>query len=76
MPSELTEFPRSRETQSASPRSAPSPDQFVATDVLDGPELDPPRGLMKKQRHISFWLGIALVLGALIALMLLGIASD
>jgi len=30
---------------------------------------------MKKQRHISFWLAIALLLGALIALMLVSIAS-
>jgi len=76
MPSGLTEFRRSRGTQSASPRSVPSSDDFVATDLLDGPEATPPRGLMKKQRHISFWLGLALLLGALIALMLLGIASD
>jgi len=75
MPSELIEFPPDPDAQSTSRRGAPPPEEFVATDLLDGPEPSPPRGLMKKQRHISFWLAIALLLGALIALMLVSIAS-
>jgi hypothetical protein len=39
-------------------------------------EASPPPGLMRKQRHVFFWLGIALLLGALVALFFLGFAAD
>lgn len=76
MPSEFTEYPQDPETQTASGRGIRPPNKFVATDVLDGPEVSPPAGLMHKRRHISVWLAIALLLGALIALILIGLASD
>lgn len=31
---------------------------------------------MKKRRHFTFWLMIALLLGGLIALLLVGLAAD
>jgi len=76
MPSEFVEFPRNPETQTSSTRGARPPGNFVPTDVLDGPEASPPPGLMKKQPHIMFWLGIALLLGAIIAMLLVGLAAD
>ena len=76
MPSEFIEFPRNPETKSSSSRGSNPPDNFIPTDTVEGPEVSPPPGLMKKRRHILFWLGIALLLGAFIALLLVGLASD
>jgi len=39
-------------------------------------EASPPPGLMRKRRHIFFWLGIALLLGVLAALFFLVFATD
>jgi hypothetical protein len=36
----------------------------------------PPRGLMRKRPPIWVWIGLALLLGALIALVLVGLISD
>jgi hypothetical protein len=76
MPSEFVEFPRNPETQSSSSRGVRPTDNFIPTDVLEGPENSPPPGLMKKRPHILLWIGIALLLGAFIAFLLVGLASD
>jgi hypothetical protein len=76
MPSEFIEFPRDPETKSASSNAIRPPENFVPADVLDGRETSPPPGLMKKRPHFSFWLLIALLLGAFIAMLLVGLASD
>jgi hypothetical protein len=77
MPSEFTEFPPKPQAQSASSRGTRPPNQSIGIDFEDDdvPNV-PPQGLMRKPRHTGFWLGIALLLGAFIALLLIGIASD
>jgi hypothetical protein len=77
MPSEFTEFPSKPQPRAAAGRGAHSPDKSIGREIEDDdvPNV-PPQGLMRKPRHIGFWLGIALVLGAFIALLLIGIASD
>ena len=41
------------------------------------PEIvQPPAGLMRKKRPVYVWIGLALLLGAFIALLLLVFASD
>jgi hypothetical protein len=37
---------------------------------------EPPRGLMRKRPHVAVWILAALLLGGLIALLLVGLASD
>jgi len=76
MPSEFPEHPQAPETQSASNRGERPPGKFVGVDMLDAPEVVPPAGLMHRRRHIWLWLGVALLLGAFIALILVGLASD
>jgi hypothetical protein len=76
MPSEFIEFPRDPETKSAASRGTRHPANFISTEALDGLENSPPPGLMKKRPHFSFWLMIALLLGAVIAMLLVGLASD
>jgi hypothetical protein len=76
MPFEFTGHPRTPETQAASNRGERPPGKFVGVDMLDAPEVVPPAGLMHRRRHIWFWLGVALLLGAFIALVLVGLASD
>jgi hypothetical protein len=73
---EFTEHPRTPETQAASNRGERPPGKFVGVDMLDALEVVPPAGLMHRRRHIWFWLGIALLLGAFIALVLVGLAPD
>ncbi len=71
---EFTEHPRTPETQAASNRNAP-PGKFAGID-MDAPEVVPPAGLMRRRRNIWFWLGVALLLGGLIALILVGLTTD
>jgi hypothetical protein len=77
MPSEFTEFPPESQAQAAAGRGTRPPDQSIGRDIDDDdvPNV-PPQGLMRKPRHIGVWLVIALLLGAFIALLLIGIASD
>jgi len=77
MPSELTEFPSEPQAQPASGRGTRPPDKIVGVDLLDDEGAAvPPQGLMRKPSHIGLWLGLALLLGAIIALLLIGIAAD
>jgi hypothetical protein len=77
MPSDFTEFPPEPQAQAAAGRGTRPPEKPIGIDFEDDdvPNV-PPQGLMRKPRHIGFWLGIALLLGALIALLLVGIVSD
>ena len=46
-------------------------------DSFDGREAnEPPRGLMHKRRHPIVWIGLALLLGGLIALVLSALVTD
>ena len=72
---EFTEHAGVPEAQAASGRGAKPPAQFLGPDLFDAPEVVPPAGLMTGHWHTSFWLGLALVLCALFALVLLGLAS-
>jgi hypothetical protein len=76
MPHEFTERPPEPESQPASGGSIRPPGKWTATDLLDPPEAAPPPGLIRKPFHVSFWLGIALLLGALVALVLVGLAVE
>jgi hypothetical protein len=76
MPFEFPEHPRAPETQAASDRSAQSSGKIVGIDMFDEPEAVPPPGLMHRRRHIWFWVGVALLLGGLIALILVGLIAD
>jgi hypothetical protein len=76
MPFEFTGHPRTPETQAASNRGERPPGRIVGVDMLDAPEVVPPAGLLHRRRHIWFWLGVALLLGAVIALVLVGLVSD
>ncbi len=48
----------------------------VSNDPMDSDQEDfrepnePPKGLMRKRRHPAMWIGLALVLGGVIALVL------
>jgi hypothetical protein len=46
------------------------------TEAGNPPEINVPAKLMRKRPPISFWIGIALLLGALVALVLVGLWSD
>jgi hypothetical protein len=76
MPFEFNEHPRTPETQAESSRGAQPPTNGKEIEMLDAPEVVPPPGLMHRRRHIWFWLGVALLLGALIALILVGLTTD
>jgi hypothetical protein len=66
------------------PNPAPAADRRVRQPVADTGEdsldfaepTDPPRGLMRKRPHVAVWILAALLLGGLIALILVGLASD
>jgi hypothetical protein len=73
---EFTEHPRGPEAQAASDRGAKPAGKFLGMDLFDAPEFVLPAGLPAGRRHTWFWLGVALLLGALIALALVGLASD
>jgi hypothetical protein len=46
------------------------------TEAGNPPEINVPAKLMPKRPPIFFWIGIALLLGALVALVLVGLWSD
>jgi hypothetical protein len=71
---EYTEYPPEPEPQPASSRGGRPPNKRIGLDVIDRPEISPP-DLTRKPPQISFWSGIALLLGALLVLFLLGLAS-
>jgi hypothetical protein len=37
--------------------------------------LDPPRALMRKKKHVALWILLALALGGLIALVMVGMSN-
>ncbi|HSU88198.1 MAG TPA: hypothetical protein VLL56_05155 [Terriglobia bacterium] len=76
MPLEFPEHLRAPEAQPASNRGAGTPEKVVGTDMPDEPEAIPPAGLMRRRRHIWFWLAVALLLGAFIALILVALMAD
>jgi hypothetical protein len=76
MPFEFTEHPRAPETQAAPNRRAQPPGKIVGIDMLDAPDVVPSPGLMHRRRPVWFWLGVALLLGAVIALVLVGLVAD
>lgn len=53
------------------------PVEETEEDALDfARDTEPPRGLMRKRPHVAFWILAALFLGGIIALLLVGLASD
>jgi hypothetical protein len=76
MPHEFTEYPYKPDTQASASRSVGPPRNTVGTGLLDPPEAIPPSGLMKKRRPIIFWIGIALLLGAIAAVLVIGLIGD
>jgi hypothetical protein len=48
----------------------------MGTDHLDPPDAVPPPGLMKKRWPVLFWIGIALLLGAMAAVFVIGLIGD
>lgn len=56
---------------------ARQPVEDTGEDELDfARAIEPPRGLMRKRPHVAFWILAALLLGGIIALLLVGLASD
>lgn len=56
---------------------ARQPVEDTGEDELDfARAIEPPRGLMRKRPHVAFWILAALFLGGIIALLLVGLASD
>ena len=76
MPFEFTEHPRTPETQAPSNGGAQPRGNIVRIDLADALEVVPPAALMRRRRNIWFWLGVALLLGGLIALILVGLTTD
>ena len=75
MATESSEPPRSPESN-ATPNSGPKPSvRVVELDALDALDPIPPEGLIRRRPHIFFWLAFALLLGALIALILVGLTT-
>jgi hypothetical protein len=58
-------------------RGERQPVEDTGEDELDfARDTEPPRGLMRKRPHVAFWILAALFLGGIIALLLVGLASD
>jgi hypothetical protein len=76
MPHEFSEYPYDPDTQTSASRGAGPPRNTIGTDLLDPPEAIPPSGLMKRRRPIIFWIGIALLLGAIAAVIVIGVIGD
>ena len=75
MPFEFTELPQTPETQAPSNGGAQPRGKIVGIDLVDPLEVAPPAALMRR-RNIWFWLGVALLLGGLMALILVGLTTD
>jgi hypothetical protein len=74
MPYNFTDDPHEPEPQPASIRGGRPPVKRIGIDVLDGPEVSP-RNPATGFPRISFWPGIALLVGSLLVLFLIGLAS-
>jgi hypothetical protein len=61
---------------SSSLRGGPPEDEFDNDSFETREPNAPPRGLMRKRRHPIVWIGLALLLGGLIALMLTALITD
>jgi hypothetical protein len=73
---EFSNDPRERNTAPAAKRGARRPVEYTGEDSLDFAQPnEPPRGLMRKRSHVAVWILAALLLGGLIALLLVGLAS-
>ena len=73
---EFSNEPRARDTASAARGGAREPVADSGEDSLDFAQPnEPPRGLMRKRPHVAVWILAALLLGGLIALLLVGLAS-
>jgi hypothetical protein len=74
---EFSDDPRKRDTAPAGEGRERQPVEDTEEDALDFAQPnEPPRGLMRKRPHVAVWILAALVLGGLIALLLVGLASD
>lgn len=77
MTREFTNDPRERDTAPAAKRGARQPVEYSGEDSLEFAQPnEPPRGLMRKRPHVAVWILAALLLGGLIALLLVGLASN
>jgi hypothetical protein len=80
----IVTVPREFDDDPHEPATAPDADRGVRQPVEDSGEdaldfaqpTEPPRGLMRKRPHVALWILAALFLGGLIALLLVGFASD
>jgi hypothetical protein len=76
MQCEFTEHRPDPEAQpSPNPGAAP-PGRRIGTDLLEADEAVPPRGLVPRRWHVSLWLAVALLLGAIVAYFLIGYAVE
>jgi hypothetical protein len=67
---------RETSTSEGELKSSVSENEFD-NDEFEGREPNaPPRGLMRKRRHPIVWIGLALLLGGLIALVLTALVTD
>jgi hypothetical protein len=72
---EFNEPPRLPESN-ATPDGGPKPSvEVVELDALEAPDAIPPEGLIRRRPHIFFWLALAPLSGALIALILVGLTT-
>jgi len=77
VPPESSDDPREPAAAPAAERRVRQPVEDTGEDSLDFAEpTHPPRGLMRKRPHVAVWILAALLLGGLIALILVGLASD
>jgi hypothetical protein len=77
VPPDFRDDPREPANAPTADRGVRQPVEDTGEDSLDFAEpAEPPRGLMRKRPHVAVWILAALLLGGLIALILVGIASD
>jgi hypothetical protein len=73
---EFSNDPRERDTAPARESRGRQPVEDTGEGSPDFAQPnEPPRGLMRKRPHVAVWILAALLLGGLIALLLVGIAS-
>jgi len=76
VPREFSSDARERDSAPAAKGGARQPVEDTAEDSRDFAQPnEPPRGLMRKRPHVAVWILAALLLGGLIALLLVGLAS-
>lgn len=76
MSDEFTERPPNPETNPSPGRGIAPPGKITGVELLDRDEAPPPRGLVPRRWHISFWIAIALLLGAIVGYFLLNYAVE